>query len=211
MKEERPLCQLIFIEEPEVHLHPQVQQTFIRQIRNVMKKISEDVGDSGYVQQLVVTTHSSHIIAEANLEFIRYFRRTKTQHSTKTSTLVASEVLSLANFNPEGAEPDNLEFLRKYITLTHCDLFFADAAILVEGTVERLLMPMMIENEAAELKPTYLTVLELGGAYAHRFVQLLKFINLPTLIVTDLDSVDPTDHNSTCRADYPVRLPATLL
>lgn len=71
--EERPLCQLVFIEEPEVHLHPQVQQTFIRQIRNVMREISEDIGDSGYVQQLVVTTHSSHIVAETNLEFIRYF------------------------------------------------------------------------------------------------------------------------------------------
>jgi predicted ATP-dependent endonuclease of OLD family len=201
--EERPLCQLIFIEEPEVHLHPQVQQTFIRQIRNVMQQISEDIDDSGHMQQLVVTTHSSHIVAEASLEFIRYFRRTRTQHSTETDSLGASEVLSLANFNPEDAEPENLEFLRKYITLTHCDLFFADAAILVEGTVERLLMPMMIENVAPELKSAYLTVLELGGAYAHRFVQLLKFINLPTLVITDLDSVDPASHYSTCRADYP--------
>jgi len=117
--------------------------------------------------------------------------------------LVASEVLSLANFNPEDTEPDNLDFLRKYITLTHCDLFFADAAILVEGTVERLLMPMMIKNVAPGLRSAYLTVLELGGAYAHRFVQLLKFINLPTLVITDLDSVDPTGHHPKCRADYP--------
>lgn len=202
-EDERPLCQLIFIEEPEVHLHPQVQQTFIRQIRNVMQQISKDIGDSGYVQQVVITTHSSHIVAEANLDLVRYFRRTKTQYSTATDMLVASEVLSLANFNPEDLEPDNLEFLRRYITLTHCDLFFADAAILVEGTVERLLMPMMIESVTPELKPAYLTVLELGGAYAHRFVQLLKFINLPTLVITDLDSVDPATRNSTCRADLP--------
>ena len=36
----RPLCQLIFIEEPEAHLHAQVQQTFIRKIRDVMRKPS---------------------------------------------------------------------------------------------------------------------------------------------------------------------------
>lgn len=201
---DRPLCQLVFIEEPEVHLHAQVQQTFIRQIRQVMKKIENISGnpDPDYVQQIVVTTHSSHIIAEADFQLIRYFRRTKTKYTTKTSTLVASEVLSLANFNPENEEPDNLEFLKKFIKLTHCDLFFADAAILVEGTVERLLMPIMIEKVAAELGSVYLTILELGGAYAHRFVQLLRFIGLPTLVITDLDSVNPTYNNKACRADY---------
>ena len=91
----RPLCQLVFIEEPEVHLHAQVQQTFIRQIRKVMGEIEDISGDSGYVQQLVVTTHSSHIIAEADFQSIRYFRRTITKYSTKTSALTASEVLSL--------------------------------------------------------------------------------------------------------------------
>ena len=32
-------------------------------------------------------------------------------------------------------------FLHQYLTLTRCDLFFADHAILVEGTAERLLLP----------------------------------------------------------------------
>ena len=62
-------------------------------------------------------------------------------------------------------------------------------------------MPMMIKKEAVELGAVYFTTLELGGAYAHRFIQLLEFINLPTLVITDLDSVDPTANNSTCRAD----------
>lgn len=201
MGEKRPLCQLIFIEEPEVHLHAQVQQTFIRQIRKVMKEIERISGDSDYAQQLVVTTHSSHIIAEADFQSIRYFRRTKTKYSTKTTALTASEVISLANFNSKSDEFDNLEFLRKFIKLTHCDLFFADAAILVEGTVERLLLPLMIKKEAANLVSVYLTTLELGGAYAHRFIHLLEFINLPTLVITDLDSVDPNTKNATCRAD----------
>ena len=197
----RPLCQLVFIEEPEVHLHAQVQQTLIRQIRKVMKEIEGMSGDSSYVQQLVVTTHSSHIIDEVDFKSIRYFRRTKSKYSPEAKMLTASEVINLANFNSKSEEPENLQFLRKYIRLTHCDLFFADAAILVEGTVERLLMPMMINKEADELSTVYMTILELGGAYAHRFVQLLEFINLPTLVITDLDSVDPRNHNSACRAD----------
>jgi len=61
----RPLCQLIFIEEPEAHLHAQVQQTFIRKIRDVMKSQVAGRALQDHVAQLVITTHSSHIIAEA--------------------------------------------------------------------------------------------------------------------------------------------------
>jgi predicted ATP-dependent endonuclease of OLD family len=70
--------------------------------------------------------------------------------------------------------------------LTHCDLFFTDAAILVEGNVERLLLPQMIEKEAQRLKAACLSIMEVGGAFAYRFRTLIEFLGLPTLIVTDM-------------------------
>ena len=73
--------------------------------------------------------------------------------------------------------------------MTHCDLFFADAAVLVEGNVERLLMPQMIANAAPRLASSYLTVLEIGGAFGYRFRALIEFLGLTTLVITDLDSV----------------------
>jgi predicted ATP-dependent endonuclease of OLD family len=76
--------------------------------------------------------------------------------------------------------------------LTHCDLFFADATILVEGNVERLLLPIMIEKSAKDLKSKYLSILEIGGAFAHVFRELVHFLGLTTLVITDLDSVVPT-------------------
>lgn len=198
----RPWCQLIFIEEPEAHLHAQVQQTFIRKIRDVMKKQLADTDLQNHLAQLVITTHSSHIVAEADFQYIRYFRRSPSKYETKAdkAKAIASEVFNIANFQNK-AIPENLTFLKKYLELTHCDLFFADAAILVEGTVERLLMPKMIKKETPELQSAYLTILELGGAYAHRFAELLDFIKLPTLVITDLDSVDPSSNNSVCRAN----------
>lgn len=198
----RPWCQLIFIEEPEAHLHAQVQQTFIRKIREVMKNQLADTDLKDHVAQLVITTHSSHIVAEADFQFIRYFRRSTSKFVDQAvkSKASASEVCNIANFQ-DMSEPENLKFLKRYLELTHCDLFFADAAILVEGTVERLLMPKMIKKETSELQSAYLTILELGGAYAHRFAELLDFIKLPTLVITDLDSVDTSNKNSACRAD----------
>jgi len=200
----RPLCQLIFIEEPEAHLHAQVQQTFIRKIRDVMKGQVFGTALQDSIAQLVITTHSSHIIAEADFRSIRYFRRSlsKCQTSSSITKSLASDVVNIAAFQDE-TEAEDLKFLKKYLALTHCDLFFADAAILVEGTVERLLMPKMIKEEVPELESAYLTILELGGAYAHKFASLLRFINLPTLVITDLDSVDPNKNNSACRASEP--------
>ena len=49
----------------------------------------------------------------------------------------------------------------------------------------------MIDKEAPQLKSCYLSILELGGAFAHRFRKLIHFLGLTTLVITDLDSVLP--------------------
>jgi len=209
--ENRPLCQLVFIEEPEVHLHAQVQKTFIANICKVIKESAQFAGQPGLTPQLVVTTHSSHILDTVDFERVRYFKRRhldgEEQHY---GILNASDVLSLREFRPtidvvggkDMKQDDALAFLKKYLRLTHCDLFFADAAILVEGAAEKLLMPSMIEASANQLSSRYFTVLEVGGAYAHRFDELLKFLGIPYLVITDLDSVESTGREKSCRADF---------
>lgn len=208
--ENRPLCLMIFIEEPEVHLHAQVQQTFISNIWEVINQSAEAAGEPNLVPQLVITTHSSHIMEAVDFEKVRYFQRCHIEGETALSGIRnASAVRSLRAFQPEVETIDgklvspseSLAFLKRYLRLTHCDLFFADAAILVEGAVEKLLMAAMIESAAKRLRTTYLTILEVGGAYAHRFEGLLSFLHIPYLVITDLDSVMPTGHQSACRAD----------
>ncbi|MEO7916036.1 MAG: TOPRIM nucleotidyl transferase/hydrolase domain-containing protein, partial [Dokdonella sp.] len=113
---------------------------------------------------------------------IRYFRR----HITDGEQ--TSQVLNLSTFQA-GDSPKDRDFLQRYLKLTHCDLFFADAAILVEGNVERLLLPLMIEKTAPGLRSASLSILEVGGAFAHRFRELIRFMGITTLVVTDLDSV----------------------
>ena len=233
-EEKRPLCQIIFIEEPEVHLHAQVQQTFISNMWSIVQKAAKDANEEHMVPQLGITTHSSHILEAVDFEKVRYFRRCALdgEDPSTVTTLNASKVLSLRSFKPQklstpaktdnekepvageteaeeevtGGETENeketLGFLKRYLKLTHhCDLFFADAAVLVEGTAEKLLLPKMIEKSALGLKRNYLTVLEVGGAYAHRFAGLLEFLDIVYLVITDLDSVDPANKRSVCRAD----------
>ena len=208
--EKRPLCQIIFVEEPEVHLHAQVQQTFVSNIWEIIQKASEDAGELDMVPQLGITTHSSHILDAVEFRKVRYFRRCILNgEDPTTTTFNASKVFSLRDFRPQKTsaggeveeEKKTLDFLERYLKLTHCDLFFADVAILVEGTVEKLLLPMMIDKTAPGLKRNYITILEVGGAYANRFASLLEFLGISYLVITDLDSVDPTNNRKVCRAD----------
>lgn len=220
--ENRPLCLLIFIEEPEVHLHAQVQQTFISNIWSVINDSAREAGEPELVPQVLVTTHSSHILDTVDFEKVRYFQRCHLDGETDLDGVRnASIVRSLRAFRPEDetksasfpvdetddaqrlSATESLAFLKRFLRLTHCDLFFADAAILVEGAVEKLLIPTMIDKAASRLRGTYLTVLEVGGAYAHRFESLLSFLNIPYLVITDLDSVNAKGYPSACRGDTP--------
>jgi len=216
-----------------VHLHAQAQQTFIANAWRIIKDASKRCNEKDKTPQLVVTTHSSHILDTVSFAHVRYFRRSPCDREdpATATTLNASTVLNLGRFDPSSGSSDaavpetsrdvqaskgeagnnehtddaqeTLNFLKRYLKLAHCDLFFADAAILVEGTVEKLLLPAMIEKEAPGLRQRYLTVLEVGGAYAHRFAGLLGFLSIPYFVITDIDSVDPENNRSACRADLP--------
>lgn len=175
----RPPLHLIFVEEPEAHLHAQLQQVFIRNVLDLLKIEGEEEGI--FRSQIVITTHSPHILYERGFKPIRYFRRKKVGEEQLT------EVLNLSAFYQ--AQPDDRDFLERYLKLTHCDLFFSDAAILVEGNVERLLLPVMIRKVAKTLRSACLCILEVGGAFGHRFQSLIEFLGLTTLIITDIDSV----------------------
>lgn len=184
---------LVLLEEPEAHLHVQIQQVFIQIAYDILAK--DTIGP--FVTQLVVSTHSSHIAHKLNFEDIRYFRRKPADTQSLVPTV---EVLNLSN-TFEAKDSTTQKFVTRYIQLTHCDLFFADAAIFIEGATERILLPLFLENykedtDLCKLRNRYLSVIEVGGSHAHRFLPLIRKLKLPTLIITDLDACEQKTEDS---------------
>ena len=174
----------VLIEEPEAHMHPQMQQVFISQIKGIV----DDTQKDGIFVQLIITSHSSHILSEAGIDKekgfsrIRYFNRIE-------------EKIVVKDFNTLEIvdEVKTARFLRQYLTLHKSDLFFSDKVIIVEGATERMLLPQMIRKIVPDLATQYVSILEVGGAYTHKFKEILEFLNLKTLIITDIDSVKEVD------------------
>ena len=185
---------LLFIEEPESHMHPQMQHAFADYLEAFLDKIS-----SVHIQTFL-TSHSAHIANIMEFSKIRYAQKA-------TAGVIYK---NLNSFVEENAE--NMEFIKKYLTLTRCDLFFADKVILVEGASERLLLPDMINkceeigkfnSQKYKLSAQYYTIIEIGGAYAHKFIPFIEFLGLPCLILTDLDPVAGKNNksDSVCRGE----------
>lgn len=174
---------ILFIEEPEAHLHPQMQEVFIRLVSNLL--------DTG--SQLIITTHSSHVLSERKLKSLRYFKRIDTRVTCNDISKWAEKL----------KEHDIKAYttVSNYVQLRISDLFFADCAILVEGAAERLLLPKAIQSSCPNLSSVHYTIIEVGGTYARHIIPLLEEIGLPSIVITDIDSIEDKQHGKKVEPD----------
>lgn len=199
---------LLFIEEPEAHTHPQMQYVFIKNIKKLLSDgIMRKDGEKAPLQY-IVSTHSSHIIADCDFDDIKYLKRIEDRNAVESKNLTDLKNLYISKDKKEE-EKASYRFLKQYLTLMNSELFFADKAIFVEGDTERILLPLMMQKVDEEHKPDY-TNGELGllsqnisvlpiGAHSHIFEKFFHFIGLTKLLVfTDLDICSPEGHHKKC-------------
>ena len=179
---------LLFIEEPEAHTHPQMQYVFIKNIKELLNEGVKDDHGNRRPLQYIVSTHSSHIVSDSDYDDIKYLHRVTGKNEV--------EAKSLKTLSKVYENKDHLRFLKQYITINRSELFFADKAILIEGDTERILLPAIIKKlDVAEpaIKPNLpllsqnISIIE-TGAHAEIFVKLLNFLGLmKVLVLTDFD------------------------
>jgi putative ATP-dependent endonuclease of the OLD family len=190
---------LLFIEEPEAHTHPQLQYAFIRNIKEMLEQESK-----GIVLHTIISTHSSHIVSQSEFDDIKYFHRDFNDNNILVKNLSELQKIYI-NEESKAEDKDiqkrNFQFLKQYLTLEKAELFFADKAIFIEGDTERILMPAMMkkldlekskEESYSPLMSQNISIIEVG-AYAHIFEHFLLFLGIKALIITDIDSVKDSD------------------
>ena len=187
---------LVLVEEPEAHLHMQVQQVFIRKAYSVLRNHKFLKENKNFATQLVISTHSSHIARETDFGNLRYFKRLPECNNCNVAT---AKVINLSDVF--GKEEETDRFVTRYLQTTHCDLFFADAAILVEGSAESMLVPHFIKEHYFELHQRYVSILSISGRHSHRLSPLIDKLCLPTLVISDLDSAEPEGHHKAVRPE----------
>lgn len=198
---------LVYIEEPESHTHPQLQYIFIKNIKDLLKVHDDELKARGATKgiQTLITTHSSHIVSDCNFDDLIYFKR-------DNGTAVSKAFNSLKE--KYGDEQLGYKFVKQYLTLNSSELFFADKVICVEGDTERILIPTMMQkvdisnpiDQASNTMPLLsqnISIIE-TGAHSQVFKILFDFLGIKVLIITDIDPARKNENNhwTSCSAVY---------
>lgn len=165
------LVNIFVIEEPESHMHPQMQRVFGKYLHNYYneKKI-----------QGLISTHSSEMVHLTELKNLRVSR--PINH-------LESKIYDFSLFKRETNDDTTLDnFYDLFYEIGFPDIVFADRVILYEGDTERLLIRKLLTlDKYYELSQKYIAYVQVGGAYAHKYSEVIEFLNIKTLILTDLD------------------------
>ena len=174
---------ILCIEEPESFMHPQMQELFIK---NISKAIATLLGKKQQLDtfQIIITTHSTHILNSKiqsgnTLNNISYLGQAGVNNIIKN--ISDDAIVSGVDIDKKA-----YEYIKKYLRLEVSDIFFADAAILVEGVSEETYLRYEIDKHPI-LKNHHIKVYRIDGAYAHQFVSLLDLLGIKTVIFTDMD------------------------
>lgn len=169
---------LLFIEEPEAHTHPQMQTIFIKKIKSLLEDIPS--------LQTFITTHSACIVKNSDFKDIRYFYNDSKQN------------IVIKNFYTElkkkyEKEEDEFKFLNQYLSIASAELFFAEKIIFIEGLTEKLFLPYFIKeydkinSDEVSISSQNISIIEVG-ANAKAFRYFIEFLGIKALIITDIDT-----------------------
>ncbi|WP_019153602.1 AAA family ATPase [Robertmurraya massiliosenegalensis] len=165
------LVNLFIIEEPESHMHPQMQRIFGKYLKDyyLQKKI-----------QGLITTHSGEIVRLTEMKNLRVSRSLDN---------LESKIYDFSTFKKSlSGDPTLDTFYDWFYEIGFSEIVFADRVILYEGDTERLLIRKILTLDTyEELNQKYIAYVQVGGAYAHKYSKVINFLQIKTLILTDLD------------------------
>lgn len=156
------------IEEPEAHLHPQLQNSFFRYLNKINSLTNI---------QLFITSHSPTLTSKTDLESLILIQNT--ENNVVTHNLVNS-----------FPEVNDQNFLKKFLDVTKSQLLFSKKVIFVEGITEAILVPVFARIYDFDLDKYGVEIVNVQGLSFKRFAPLFNDENgliIKGAILTDDD------------------------
>lgn len=164
---------LLLIEEPEAHLHPQLQD-------RVLKLMQAKSGDVDSPVQVLMSTHSPSLATTAPLESLILVRKARTYPLRQADTRL---------------DRLDYEYLERFLDATKANLFFARGVLVVEGPGEALLLPALAEAAGLSLSAHGVSIVNVGDVGLYHYARIFQraegavSIGMPVACITDRDIV----------------------
>lgn len=184
IKQEEEQYPLLLVEEPEAHLHPQLQLKFINYLRTENSQL-----------QCILSTHSPVLASKAPLESLILMQEGQAFPLRKGCTAL---------------EDEDYVFLEKFLDSTKANMFFAKGVLLVEGVAEVVLIPKIAELLGRPLEDYGVSLVSVNGLSRKRYAKAYrssptssnpKPLPIKVACVTDLD-LWPNEAEDTGDNDY---------
>ena len=162
---------LLLVEEPEAHLHPQLQEL----VHNFLSDANKNDGNI----QIIYTSHSPTLASKMDIENINLLY----DYGHKKYCLP---------FSQTNLTEENKKYLQRYLDVTKSQMFFARGILFVEGISEAILLPAMAKALDRPFEKYAVELVNVDSVAFTPFVKLLSSDKVKTCfskvsIITDDD------------------------
>lgn len=161
---------ILSIEEPEAHLHPNMQYKFL-------KFLNENQEEN--VNQIFITSHSPNITSAVGLDNLIVLDK------------INNEISIFYPYKAFTNDKNSKMYVERFLDVTKSDMFFAKKLIFVEGLAEQLIIPIFSKYEKYDLFDNHISIININGRYFDPFLKLFNpktgGINKKVVCITDKD------------------------
>jgi len=176
---------VIGIEEPEAHLHPNLQNHLAQNFEGLMK--SKTKNEVRKDLQVIITSHSTHITTK--IDFDNTVVLYKDGENVNTYYI-------LNGFSSKEAK--EVKYLLKYFDAINTNMFYSRRIILVEGISEQLMIPAFHKHHFKKtIESNSTCIINVNGLAFRNFLEVIRNGYFQKCVVfTDSDTGTKTENRA---------------